>query len=58
MFIIYCLPFLTYVYFYLTSTFTSSLYHKLIFLAVTLHFAKRCLEVFDFCIVILEKFLF
>lgn len=45
MFIIYFLPFLIYVYFYLTSTFFSSLYHQLIFIAVTLHFAKRCLEV-------------
>ncbi len=45
MFTIYFLPFLTYVYFYLTSSFVASLYHQLIFLAVTLHFAKRCLEV-------------
>lgn len=45
MFIIYFLPLLTYLYFYFKTPNLDSLYHQLIFLAVTLHFAKRCLEV-------------
>lgn len=45
MFLIYFLPLLTYVYFYLKTPNTDALYYKLIFIAVTLHFAKRCLEV-------------
>lgn len=44
MFFIYFLPLITYVYFYLHSNFNSTLYQQLIFIAVTLHFAKRCLE--------------
>ncbi len=45
MFVIYFLPLATYLYFYLTSPFTPTLYHQLVCLAVTAHFAKRCLEV-------------
>ncbi len=45
MFFIYFLPLLTYLYFYFTTQFIPSTYHKLICIAVTVHFAKRCLEV-------------
>lgn len=45
MFVIYFLPLLVYLFFYFTSPIEKTIYHQLIFIAVTLHFAKRCLEV-------------
>ncbi|HMV41519.1 MAG TPA: DUF1295 domain-containing protein [Leptospiraceae bacterium] len=44
MLFIYFLPLLTYIYFYWHSNFTPTFYHQMVLIAVSIHFAKRCLE--------------